>query len=60
MASQVMFPGIDSILVDFVTPHILSIQRQQMNESLLYRATRLELFAFNNITINILFFLINL
>ncbi|RIB04106.1 hypothetical protein C2G38_1988879, partial [Gigaspora rosea] len=50
IASQVIFPQIDSILIKFVTPHILSIQRQQMNESLLYHAARLEVpvSEFNN------------
>ncbi|RIB21652.1 hypothetical protein C2G38_2034221 [Gigaspora rosea] len=50
IASQVIFPQIDSILIKLVTPHILSIQRQQMNKSLLYHAARLEVpvSEFNN------------
>ena len=48
-----MFPEIDTILVEFVISHILSIQRQQMNESLLYRAIRLDPFSFNNIQVNL-------
>ncbi|CAG8749333.1 27974_t:CDS:2, partial [Gigaspora margarita] len=48
IASQVIFFQIDSILIKFVTPYILSIQRQQMNESLLYRAACLEVSEFNN------------
>ncbi|CAG8852871.1 24258_t:CDS:2, partial [Gigaspora margarita] len=48
IASQVIFPQIDSILIKFVTSHILSIQRQQMNELLLYRVARLEVSEFNN------------
>jgi hypothetical protein len=34
IVSQVMFPGIDSILVDFITPYILSIQRQHSGHTL--------------------------
>ncbi|CAG8811398.1 22825_t:CDS:1, partial [Dentiscutata erythropus] len=48
IASQVIFPQIDSILIKFVTSHILSIQRQQMNELLLYHAVCLEVLEFSN------------
>ncbi|CAG8521845.1 6403_t:CDS:2, partial [Racocetra persica] len=48
IVSQVIFPQIDSILIKFVISHILSIQRQQMNKSLLYCAVRLEVSEFNN------------
>ncbi|CAG8737845.1 5413_t:CDS:2, partial [Racocetra persica] len=43
------FPTIDSLIQEYLTPHILSLQRQQLSESFLYDASEISYEWDNNI-----------